>query len=405
MNTTMSFEKKIHLSSWAQSISPSPTLAVDAKAKALKAAGEDICGFGTGEPDFDTPDFIKEACKKALDEGKTKYTPTAGILPLRMAIAEKYNEEGKLYGNNTKPSQVVVSPGGKFSCYLAIMATCSPGDEVIIPAPYWVSYPEMVKMVGAVPKIVFAGEDAHFKITPEQLESAITPKTKLFIFNSPSNPTGTVYTQQEIEALVDVALKAGIYILSDEIYEYLLYGGARHFSPASISEEAAHSVITVSGFSKTFSMTGWRLGTLVASEPIAEAIVSLQSHATSNATTFAQYGALAALQQKEETWAFIHHMCHVFGERRKKMFDRLSSVNGVTVAQSMGAFYLFPKISALGMDSNTFAEKLLDEEKVAVVPGSAFGADEYVRFSYATSDAVIEEGVKRFASFCSRIRA
>lgn len=399
----MFFKKKIHLSSWAQAVSPSSTLAIDAKAKALKAEGEAVCGFGAGELDFDTPDFIKNACKQALDEGKTKYTPTAGILPLRLAIAQKYNTDGRVYGGDVSPRDVIISPGGKFSCYLAIMTTCSPGDEVIVPAPYWVSYPEMIKMVGAIPKMLFAGEDVDFKISPQQLKEAITPKTKLLILNNPSNPTGIVYSQKEIEAIVEIALQAGLYILSDEIYEHMLYDGAKHFSPASISKEAALSTITVSGFSKTFSMTGWRLGTLVASAPIAKAVENLQSHMTSNATTFAQYGALAALQQHEESTLFLKNILRELDARRTKMFAMLSGINGVSVTRSMGAFYLFPKIDVLGLPSSIFAERLLDQEKVAVVPGAAFGADQYIRFSYATSEDIIIEGVKRFERFCTRL--
>lgn len=249
------------LSTWASNIAPSPTLAVDAKAKELKAAGEDVCGFGAGEPDFDTPEFIKEACVKALSEGKTKYAPAPGIPALREALAEKYRNQGV---DGVTAAQCVVSPGGKYSCYLAILAVISPGDEVVIPAPYWVSYPEMVKLAGGVPKTVFAGLENGFKITPEQLRAAITPKTRLVIINSPSNPTGAIYSPEELQALTAVALEAGIYIMSDEIYEYLLYDGVKHVSPASFSKEAADSVITVAGFSKTFSMTGWRLGTLMA---------------------------------------------------------------------------------------------------------------------------------------------
>ena len=286
------------LSTWARNITPSPTLAVDAKAKALVAAGEDVCGFGAGEPDFDTPDFIKEACIAALRAGKTKYVPVAGIDDLRAAIAARYGAD---YGLKVAPGQVVVSPGGKFSCYLGVLATCSPGDEAIIPAPYWVSYPEMVKLAGAVPKIVFADDSTGFKLTPVQLEAAITPRTRLLILNSPSNPTGTVYTRSELEALVAVVLKHNLYLLSDEIYEYLTYDGVRHHCPATFSAEAEAHTITVSGFSKPYSMTGWRLGTLVAPAPIAKACIELQGQMCSNATTFAQYGALAALREKDKS--------------------------------------------------------------------------------------------------------
>jgi len=291
---------EVKLSTWARNIAPSPTLAVTSKAKALKAAGEDVCGFGAGEPDFDTPEFIKEACIQALRNGQTKYAPAPGIPALREALANHYRSINRVEGVTS--DQVVVSPGGKFSCYLGILSTISPGDEVIIPTPYWVSYPEMVKLAGGVPKTIFAGQEAGFKITPEQLNQAITSKTHLLILNSPSNPTGTVYSPDELQALVEVALRAGIYILSDEIYEHLLYDDVQHVSPASFSKEAAATAITVGGFSKTFSMTGWRLGTLMAPPPIAKAVASLQSQTSSNATTFAQYGALAQYSTGSSRW-------------------------------------------------------------------------------------------------------
>ncbi|MBT7404778.1 MAG: aminotransferase class I/II-fold pyridoxal phosphate-dependent enzyme, partial [Opitutae bacterium] len=277
--------KNGYLSTWAKNVSPSPTLAVDAKAKALKAAGEDVCGFGAGEPDFDTPSFIKDACAQALAEGKTKYAPAAGIPALRDSLAQRYFEKGIL--SEKSPNQVILSPGGKYSCYLAILATCGAGDEVIIPAPYWVSYPEMVKLAGATPRVVFAGDDQGFKVSPEQIKEVLSPASRMIILNSPSNPTGCLYNRKEMEAIVELACKHDLLIMSDEIYEYLLYDEAEHFSPASFSEEAAARVITVSGFSKTFSMTGWRLGTLVANPEISKAVADLQSQTTSNATTFA----------------------------------------------------------------------------------------------------------------------
>lgn len=386
------------LSTWARNISPSPTLAVDAKAKELKAAGEDVCGFGAGEPDFDTPEFIKEACAKALAEGKTKYAPAPGIPDLRAALAEKYRNDNGVEG--VEASRVVVSPGGKYSCYLAIMAVVSPGDEVIIPAPFWVSYPEMVKLAGGTPKSIFAGADAGFKITPEQLREAITPKTRMVIINSPSNPTGAIYTRAELEALTQVAVEAGIYIMSDEIYEYLLYDGVEHVSPASFSREAADSVITVSGFSKTFSMTGWRLGTLMAPAPIAKAVASIQSQTSSNATTFAQYGALAAMQNWENSMAAVGEMLTVFDRRRLRLLEGLTAIDGVQCPRAQGAFYLFPNIESFGLSANDFAAKILEEEKVALVPGEGFGAPGYIRLSYAISDEMIEKGIERLTRFC-----
>jgi len=393
--------KEATLSTWAKNITPSPTLAVDAKAKELKAAGEDVCGFGAGEPDFDTPEFIKEACAKALAEGKTKYAPAPGIPDLRAAIAEKYVRDNKVEG--VEAAQVVVSPGGKYSCSLAIMAVVSPGDEVIIPAPYWVSYPEMVKLAGGTPKTIFAGQESEFKITPEQLKEAITSKTRMVVINSPSNPTGTVYTREELEALTQVAVEAGIYIMSDEIYEYLLYDGVEHVSPASFAKEAADSVITVAGFSKTFSMTGWRLGTLMAPAPIAKAVASIQSQTSSNATTFAQYGALAAMQQWDKSREAINGMLKVFDRRRLFLLEGLEAIDGIECARAQGAFYLFPKMDAFGLSAHDFAGKILEEEKVAVVPGEGFGAPGYMRLSYATSDEVIEKGLERLARFCKSL--
>lgn len=388
------------LSTWATNIAPSPTLAVDAKAKELKAAGEDVCGFGAGEPDFDTPEFIKAACVQALAEGKTKYAPAPGIPPLREALAAKYRDQGV---EGVTAAQCVISPGGKYSCYLAIQAVVSPGDEVIIPAPYWVSYPEMVKLAGGVSKILFAGIDAGFKITPDALRAAITPKTRLFIINSPSNPTGAVYSSEELQALTEVALEAGIYIMSDEIYEYLLYDGVKHVSPASFSKEAAASVITVAGFSKTFSMTGWRLGTLMASPAVAKAVTSLQSQTSSNATTFAQYGALAAMEQWEQSLAAVKEMLAVFDRRRLYLLEGLQAIDGIECARAQGAFYLFPNIEKLGLSAADFAARILEEEKVAVVPGEGFGAPGYMRLSYATSDEVIEKGLERLARFCKKL--
>ena len=389
-----------YLSTWAVNVAPSPTLAVDAKAKALRAAGEDVCGFGAGEPDFDTPSFIKEACMSALSEGKTKYAPAAGIPELRQALADQYHEYGVLDKPNS--AQVVVSPGGKYSCYLAILATCGPGDEVIIPAPYWVSYPEMVKLAGATPKVILAGDEQGFKITVAQIEESLTSSSRLVILNSPSNPTGCLYEKSEMEEIIELACRKDLLVMSDEIYEHLLYDGSEHYRPASFSAEAAERVITVSGFSKTFSMTGWRLGTLVANPAIAKAVASLQSQTTSNATTFSQYGALAAVQNWSSAIDAVKEMLVHFDRRRLKLLDGLNAIEGVSCLRSQGAFYLFPKISALGMSSEEFSDQLLEKEKVAVVSGHAFGADGYIRLSYATSDEIIEEGLSRIGKFCSK---
>jgi len=388
------------LSSWARQIAPSPTLAVDAKAKALKAEGKDVCGFGAGEPDFDTPEFIKEACIKAIRDGQTKYIASAGLPALRSALAANYRARG--FGD-MKDANVVVSPGGKFSCYLAIVTVVSPGDEVVIPAPFWVSYPEMVKLAGGVPKMVFAGDDQGFRITPAQLRAAITPRTRLVILNSPSNPTGAVYPRAELEALVRICVEAGVYILSDEIYEHLLYDGVQHHSPATFSPEAARLTLTASGFSKSYSMTGWRLGTLLAPTKLAAAAADLQSQMTSNATSFAQFGALAALQHADLAHAAIAKMLESFDRRRLRLWAGLNALPGVKCLRAEGAFYLFPNVRALGLNSTDFSARLLEEELVAVVPGGAFGADDYVRLSYATSDSVIDKGLERLGRFCARL--
>lgn len=390
------------LSTWARNVSPSPTLAVDAKAKALLAAGEDVCGFAAGEPDFDTPEHIKEACIAALKAGKTKYAPTPGIEPLRQAVVDRYAAE---YGLTATTAQVVVSPGGKFNCYLGVLATCSPGDEVIVPAPYWVSYPEMVKLAGAVPKYVLADDKTGFRLTAAMVEAAITPKTKLLILNSPSNPTGAVYSREEIEAIAAVALKHNLYILSDEMYEHLIYDGARPTCVATLSKDLEARTITVAGFSKTYAMTGWRIGTTVAPLPIAKAIAELQSQMTSNVTTFAQFGALAALKEKEKTAAALKTMLTAFDRRRKLLHAELNKIPGVTCLLAEGAFYLFPNVSSFGLKDMDFCARLLDEQKVAAVPGSAFGAEGYLRLSYATSDEIIKKGVERLAKFCAGLRA
>jgi aspartate aminotransferase len=389
------------LSTWARNVLPSPTIAVDSKAKALLAAGEDVCGFGAGEPDFDTPEHIKEACIAALKSGKTKYAPTPGIEPLRVAIAERYLAD---YQHQVAPSQVVVSPGGKFSCYLGIMATCSPGDEVIVPAPFWVSYPEMVKLAGAVPVLVLADDRTGFKLTPALLENAITPRTRLVILNSPSNPTGAVYTRSELAALVAVAVKHNLYILSDEMYEHLVYDGAQPTCVATLSKEAEARTIIVAGFSKTYAMTGWRIGTLVAPPPIAKAVAEMQSQMSSNVTTFAQYGALAALKEKEKTAAALKTMLVAFDRRRKFLHAELNKIPGIKCLLAEGAFYLFPNISRFGVNDLEFCSRLLDTEKVAAVPGSAFGAEGYLRLSYATSDEIIQKGVARLARFCATLK-
>lgn len=389
------------LSVWARNVAPSPTLAIDAKAKAMKAAGEDVCGFAAGEPDFDTPEFIKEAAIAALRAGQTKYAPTPGIEPLRAAVAERYAAD---YGLRVTPAQVVVSPGGKLSCHLGILAVISPGDEVIVPAPYWVSYPEMVKLAGGVPRFLACDDAAGFKLTPAQLEAALTPRTRLLILCSPSNPSGAAYTRAELTALAEVCVRHNLYVLSDEIYEHLIYDGGAPVCLATLGEEIGRRTITVSGFSKTYAMTGWRLGTLVAPAPIAKACAEIQSQLTSNATTFAQFGALAALRERDLAATALAAMKTAFDRRRRHLHAELNKIPGITCLLPAGAFYVFPNIASLGLGDTEFCEQLLEREKVAAVPGSAFGLEGYLRLSYACSDATIATGLERLTRFCAGLR-
>jgi aspartate aminotransferase len=377
----------------AAALAPSLTLAIDSKAKAMKAAGEDVVGFGAGEPDFDTPEHIKKAAADALAAGFTKYTPSSGIPELRQAIADKLKREN---GLTYKPSQVIVSCGGKHSCFNVIFATCQEGDEVLIPSPYWLSYPEMVKLAGAVPVILETSDRTEFKVTPDQLRAAITSRTRLFVLNSPSNPTGSVYTPDEIRALGDICVEKGVLIMSDEIYEHLLYDGAVHKSVASFSPAHQEHTIIVHGFAKAWSMTGWRLGFLAAPEPIAKAIDAVQSHSTSNPTSFAQKGGVAALTGSQD---HLPKWLAEYSRRRTYAWQKLNSIPGITCVNSKGAFYLFPNISGTGLKSAEFCSRLLEQEKVAAVPGIAFGADDYLRISYATGLANIEKGLDRLERF------
>ncbi len=385
------------LSSNAVQITPSLTLAIDSKAKAMRAEGIDVCGFGAGEPDFDTPEHIKEAAIKALQEGFTKYTPSAGLPELRTAISEKFSKDN---GIDYKPNQVIVSNGAKQSCFNAILACCEPGDEVIIPAPYWLSYPDMVKLVGAEPVIVQTKASNAYKMTAEEFENAMTPRTKMVIINSPGNPTGSVYTREELEALVEVALTEDIFILSDEIYEKLIYDDASHVSVASLSKEAYDLTITVNGFSKAYAMTGWRLGYLGAPESIAKVIDSLQSHSTSGPNSFAQKGAVAALKGSQQC---VTDMRDEFNVRREYMYERLAAIPNVSTVKPLGAFYMLADISKFGLSSTNFADRLLSKAEVAVVPGIAFGDDKTVRLSYATDLETIKTGLDRIEQFCRTI--
>jgi aspartate aminotransferase len=386
------------ISQRAASLTPSLTLAIDSKAKQLKAEGQDVVGFGAGEPDFDTPQHIKDAAAKALAEGFTKYTPSSGIPELRQAIADKFKRDS---GLSYKPSQIIVSCGGKHSCYNVILATCAEDDEVIIPSPYWLSYPEMVKLAGGKPVILPTTDKTEFKVTAEQLSSAITPRTRLFILNSPSNPTGSLYTREEIKALGDICVEKGVLIMSDEIYEKLVYDGAEHVSVASFSQRHYEHTIVVHGFAKAYSMTGWRLGYLAAPEPIAKAIDAIQSHSTSNPCSFAQKGAVAALNGPQD---HLKSWLAEYAKRRSYAHQRLNSIQGISCVNAKGAFYLFPNISRLGLKSSDFCARLLEQEKVAAVPGIAFGADDYLRISYATSVANIEKGLDRLDRFVRALK-
>jgi aspartate aminotransferase len=384
----------MQLSSRANSLTPSLSLSVDSKAKAMKSEGLDVCGFGAGEPDFDTPEHIKAAAIAALESGFTKYTPSSGIPELRQAIADKLQQEN---GISYKPSQIIVSTGAKHSCYNAILATCQPGDEVIIPSPYWLSYPEMVRLAGADPIFVQTKEENGWKITRDEFENAMTPRTKMIIINSPNNPTGAVYTREEIEGIAAVAAEEEILILADEIYEKLVYDGLEHVSIASLGPEFYDLTITVNGFSKAYAMTGWRLGYLGAPDPIARAIDSIQSHVTSNPCSFAQKGALAALNGDQQS---VADMRDEFDMRRQYIIERFAKISSVSIVKPAGAFYVLANISKLGLTSQNFADRLLSKANVSVVPGIAFGDDRTVRFSYATSLDVIKKGMDRFEDFC-----
>ncbi len=374
-------------------VTPSITLAIAAKAKAMKTEGIDVCSFSAGEPDFDTPVHIKAAAAKALDEGKTKYGAAAGEPKLREAIARKLKTEN---GLDYKSENVIVTNGGKHSLYNLIVALIDPGDEVIIPAPYWLSYPEMVTLVGGVSVIVHTDATTGYKITPEQLRKAITPKTKLFVLNSPSNPTGMVYTPEEIKALAKVVVDANIFVVSDEIYERILYDGAEHISIGSLGKEIFDCTLISNGFAKAYSMTGWRLGYLAGPVEIIKAASTIQGHSTSNVCTFAQYGAIAALESSQDC---VEQMRQAFAKRRQVMLDRLNAIPGLSTAKPDGAFYLFPDISKTGLKSLEFCDALLEEHQVAVIPGVAFGADNNIRLSYATDLATIEKGMDRLEKF------
>lgn len=374
-------------------VTPSITLAIAAKAKAMKAEGIEVCNFSAGEPDFDTPEHIKAAVKLALDQGKTRYGPSAGEPKLREAIARKLKTENNL---DYKAENVIVTNGGKHSLFNLMMALIESGDEVIIPAPYWLSYPEMVKLAGGVPVIVQTDASTAYKITAEQLARAITPNTKLFVLNSPSNPTGVVYTPVEIKALADVVVERDILVVSDEIYEKILYDGAEHLSIGSLGAEIFERTIISSGFAKAYSMTGWRLGYLAGEASLIKAVSTIQGHSTSNVCTFAQYGAIAALESSQDC---VEQMRQAFAERRQVLLERLNTIPGITCAPPDGAFYMFVNIGKTGLTSLEFCDALLETQQVATIPGIAFGADDHIRLSYATDMISIKKGMDRLDKF------
>jgi len=372
-------------------VTPSMTLAISAKAKAMASSGLDVCSFSAGEPDFDTPTHIKVAAQRALDAGKTKYGPGLGEPRLRELIAHKLRTENQL---NYTAENIMVTNGGKHSLFNLMMALVEPGDEVIIPAPYWLSYPEMVTLAGGTPVIV--ATDGSCKITAAQLRQAVTPKTKLFVLNSPSNPTGRVYTPSEVQALASVVIDMDLTVVSDEIYEKILYDDAVHQSIGSINGDVLSRTVISSGFAKAYSMTGWRVGYLAAPLDLIKAASKVQDHSTSNVCTFAQYGAIAALEGDQSC---VEAMRFAFAQRRQVMLDRLNTLPGLTCPKPEGAFYLFPNIQKTGMNSLDFCNALLEEQQVAVIPGIAFGTDSHIRLSYATDLTTIEKGMDRLEKF------
>jgi aspartate aminotransferase len=387
----------IKLAARVGEVPPSITLAIAAKAKAMKAEGIDVCSLSTGEPDFDTPEHIKAAAKQALDAGKTKYGPVAGEPQLKAAIARKLQSDNNL---NYQPENILVTNGGKHSLYNLMMAAIDPGDEVIIPAPYWLSYPEMVKLASGKPVIVRTDASTGYKITPEQLSGAITPKTKLFVLNSPSNPTGMVYTRAEIKALAEVIVDRDILVVADEIYEKIIYDGAQHVSIGSLGKEIFDRTLISSGFAKAYAMTGWRIGYLAGPLELIKATSTIQGHSTSNVCTFAQYGAISALESSQES---VEKMRQAFAQRRQVIFELLDAVPGISCIKPDGAFYMFVNISKTGMNSLEFCDAFLEQQQVAVIPGIAFGADDHIRLSYATDLDTIKKAVERLDKFVRSI--
>lgn len=395
------------ISKIAASVSPSATLAVNALAKKMRAEGKDVIGFGTGEPDFATPDRISYAGIRAICDGQTKYTPAAGIVPLRKAVCKRLKED---YGLEYDETQVVIASGAKHSVYLALAVLVDPGDEVILPAPYWVSYSEMIRLVGGIPVVVTAGEDQNFKITAAQLEAAVTEKTKAVMINNPSNPTGSIYTKEELQALADVCVKHDLFIIADEIYDKLIYDGASFTSIPTLGEDIKAHTILINGVSKTYSMTGWRVGYSVAEKSIASAMSSYVSHSTGAPATMAQYAAQEALEGPQDE---VEAMRKVFEQRRNYLVSRMNAMDGVSCLTPNGAFYVMMNLEQLfgkTIDgemietADDFARLFLEKSMVAVVSCTAFGAPSFVRWSYATSMENIQKGMDRLEQFLARVK-
>lgn len=386
------------LSKRARRLTPSPTLAITAKAKKLKSQGYDVIGLGVGEPDFDTPEHIVAAAKESLERGQTKYTASAGVPELIQAIIKKFERDN---GLTYQPDQVAVTIGAKQALYNLFQVLLDEGDEVIVPAPYWVSYLDQVKLAGGVPVVIEGSEEQSFKITPKQLEQAVSEKTRVLILNSPSNPTGMLYTHKELEAIGEVCNQHDLWILSDEIYEHLIYDGQSHVSIASVSPELYTRTFVVNGLSKTYSMTGWRIGYVAGDREVIKAVTDLTSHSTSNATSFAQYAAVKALNGSQEP---VEKMKQAFKERRDYVVKRLNEIPGFVCQKPDGAFYAFVNIreaidASAYEDPDQWSEALLEKEKVAVVPGSGFGSNDHIRISYATSLEELKEALDRIERF------
>lgn len=398
---------RLQISNRCRSISPSPTLVIDSKAKAMKKKGIDVVGFGAGEPDFDTPEYIRNAAKAALDKGMTRYTPSSGTLELRTAICEKLKRDN---GLEYEPDQIVVSNGAKHSLFNICQTILDPGDEVIIPEPFWVSYPELVQIAGGVPVMVHGHEENDFLVSADDMKPYITPRTKAIILNSPNNPNGCVWPREMLEDIARLAVENQLFVISDEIYEKLVYDGEKHVSIASLGEEIKAQTFVVNGFSKAYAMTGWRLGYCAGPTNVMKAVGALQSHATSNPNSIAQYAGYVALSGGDD---IIAAMVAEFDRRRKHIVSRINAIPGLSCRMPKGAFYVMMNISELIgaaqgdkviRSSTDFAELLLENAKVAVVPGLGFGSDMHVRLSYATSMENIDRGLDRIAQFVGSLR-